>query len=152
MNRLFRRMGILAVAIVLGCFCGSALADGGLGSPSPNVPNISQSSQYQVFRWVFAGVEYIQVNDLNGNVLFAVATGSGGVLVLPIGTPTNVQVSSIGTSGATAIYSDSAVTITQLSSGLFNVTAAPSAPAVQSDLAPASTCNNPADCSQVTGG
>jgi hypothetical protein len=78
----------LHVAFALLLCCGSAAAapaTTGLGQSWPNASDLSASSQYHVYRFEKAGVTYIQVNDLAGNVRGAVSNIDGQLLELPVG-------------------------------------------------------------------
>lgn len=141
-----RRRVCVGSAVLMLALVGPVLADGsqGLGSSQPNRPDVSVSSQYHVYRWQKDGVTYVQVNDQGGNVQMAVASGGGEVLVLPIGAPSNVQVtpaSSSAQSGAATVYRDSSVTVKQ-AAGTFLVS-----PTAQSMPG----CTDPAECSAVIG-
>lgn len=63
----------------------SAAPASGLGQAWPNARDVSSSSQYHVYVFVRDGVEYVQINDLNGNVLTALGAAGGQFIVLPIG-------------------------------------------------------------------
>ena len=90
----------------------SALSSG-LGQAWPNVADQSLSPNMHVFVFVLNGIKYVQVNDLNGNVLGAVGTVGGSRFVLPIGASAQhviVNASSIPTT-ATTVYQDADVTM-----------------------------------------
>ena len=57
----------------------------GLGQAWPNAVDVSVSPHWHVYVFVLNGVKYIQVNDLNGNVIGAVATAGGQFITLPVG-------------------------------------------------------------------
>lgn len=57
----------------------------GLGQSWPNAPDVSRSPNYHVYVFVLDGIRYVQVNDLTGHVLAAVASSGGTYLRLPIG-------------------------------------------------------------------
>jgi hypothetical protein len=157
MKKSFRGLALFLVAVAAMFASTLTLANDGLGASAPSTANMSQNPQYQAFRWVLNGVEYVQVNDLSGNVQFAVAAGGGEVLVLPVGTPALVQVVGASASSASAgatIYADANVIIT-VSGGVFYawppVGASPTTaqPLAAPDVE--STCTNPANCSYAGG-
>jgi hypothetical protein len=147
----------VALALVAVCAWMPAFANDGLGASVPNTANVSANAQYQVFRWNLAGVEYVQVNDLSGNVLFAVEAVGGVVVAVPVGTPSNVQVVTAATNaanGGAAVYSDANVTIT-VAAGAFYASpgsgsTSSSGTTVQPEAQPV-TCTNPSDCSYIAG-
>jgi hypothetical protein len=144
---------LLVMLILVGTLAavGSASAQTaeGLGSNWPNAQDISPNPQYHVYRWVQQNVTYIQVNDLNGNVKFAVGVVPGMAFVLPVGTPSSVliahpapqnrvasQPAAMGmmatpVTGAT-VYRDSSISVLQTGQ-TFTVT-------------PMVGCSDPADC------
>ena len=104
---------------------GAALAASpatGLGQSWPNAPDVSTNSHYHVFVFALGGVQYLQVNDLNGNVLGSVGTASGQFITLPIGrfaqlvaTPQQAPAVNTGAAPAAApstVYNDGATTVT----------------------------------------
>jgi hypothetical protein len=122
----------------------------GLGQSWPNATDVSVSPHYHVYVFVRDGVRYIQVNDLNGNVLGAVAEAGNDVLVLPIGADApyvtashaNLQKTAVTSSNAAeTVYSDSAT----------QVSAAPkSSGVIVLGIVTPDVCEgaNPVDCSQ----
>lgn len=62
-----------------------AMPANGLGQSWPNAPDVSSSAHYHVYRFERDGMTYIQVNDLQGKVLGAVAATQDVTFALPIG-------------------------------------------------------------------
>jgi hypothetical protein len=116
----------------------------GLGQAWPNTTDVSASPNWHAYVFVLAGIKYVQINDLNGNVLGAVGTSNGQFITLPIGAyaqlvatpqqPAAVTTTATAAAPAATVYQDSAVQITAT---------------VQTDgtvkLNAASTCD-PVDC------
>lgn len=75
---------IIAIGLSSSVFAAPPVATG-LGQAWPNVTDVSASTHWHVYVFVRDGIEYIQVNDLNGNVRGAVASSNGTFLVLPMG-------------------------------------------------------------------
>jgi len=126
----FRRAAL--VATLMFCVSGAAFAtppSTGLGQAWPNATDMSTSSNYHVWVFLINGIQYIQVNDVNGNVLGGVGNaGSGAYFVLPVGqfaqqvsTPqqTAPATSATPTASPTQIYNDgtTAITATPMSDG-----------------------------------
>jgi hypothetical protein len=117
----------------------------GLGQAWPNTTDVSKTPHYHVYLFQKDGIKYVQVNDLNGNVLGAVATAGKETLILPIGnaatdsTPSASAASSASTSSnaSETVYSDKAVqvTTTPQSDGTTKITALL-----------VGVCTNPWDC------
>lgn len=93
----------------------------GLGQAWPNAVDVSLSPHWHVYVFVLNGVKYIQVNDINGNVIGAVGTAGGQFITLPIGedsqyvsTPQQRAAHTTGAKPAipTTVYRDSATVIT----------------------------------------
>lgn len=145
----------LALATALGASALVCAADSqDLGSNVPARPDVSASPQFHVYQWLRNGVTYVQVNDLNNNVDFAVATGGGEVLVLPIGHPELVNVAqSAATSAGQAIYAGTAVTISQVAGSFVVVAGTPTTFSTPTTTTPTmatnALCSNPADCAQA---
>jgi hypothetical protein len=124
----------------------------GLGEAWPNAEDVSASPNWHVYVFVLNGVKYVQVNDLNGNVLGAIGTAGGQFITLPIGrfsqyvsTPQQAAIepsSARATSAATTVYKDSstAITMTPRSDGTMALTASQLEVACQSD--DPSECNH----------
>lgn len=117
----------------------------GLGQAWPNNTDVSVSPHYHAYVFARDGVRYIQVNDLTGAVLGAVAVVDNQLLVLPVGVDAeNVTVSQAGSdavkaaSSSESVYSDDLVQITAGSA---------SNGGVKLDAAAAmQRCTNPSDC------
>ncbi|GLQ99672.1 hypothetical protein [Dyella mobilis] len=91
----------------------SALSSG-LGQAWPNVADQSLSPNWHAYVFTLGGVEYVQINDVNGNVQGAVGTAGGTQFVLPMGANAqnviaNASVSNA--SNATTVYQDANITI-----------------------------------------
>lgn len=120
--------GILTVAM-----CTQAWAvdppSAGLGQSWPNTVDVSRSPSLHAYVFVLRGVKYVQVNDINGNVLGAVGTANGDFITLPIGRfsnlvttpqdPATAATSAVPVAAATTVYQDDTtqVTATPLSDG-----------------------------------
>jgi len=119
----------------------------GLGQAWPNTTDMSASPNWHAYVFTLGGIKYVQINDLNGNVLGAVGTANGQFITLPIGVDSQLvstpQQAATATSSATAtagpvtVYQDSSTTVTAtpLSDGT-----------VQLNAMSAATCD-PVDCS-----
>ena len=146
---------VIAVAFAA-LFSASVLAQApatGLGQAWPNATDVSASPHYHVYVFVRDGIHYVQINDLNGTVLAAVAVADNVVLVLPVGIDAPYVTAQHGaTSGhastAEAVYSDSTtrITATLTSTGVVQINVA-TIPVVVPGI-----CTNPLNCSVVTGG
>ena len=93
----------------------------GLGEAWPNAADVSASPNWHVYVFVLNGVKYVQVNDLNGNVLGAIGSADGKFIILPIGqfsqnvsTPQQDAARSDArpTASATTVYRDNSTVIT----------------------------------------
>jgi hypothetical protein len=135
--------GILTLAM-----CSQAWAvdppSAGLGQSWPNTADVSRSPSLHAYVFVLRGVKYVQVNDINGNVLGAVGTANGDFITLPIGRFSNLvstpqepaATAAVPVAAATTVYQDATtkLTATQLSDGTMQLMAAP-------------TCTDPIECS-----
>jgi len=106
--------GLFAIALSTTAMAAQPqLPSTGLGQAWPNATDVSTSPHYHVYVFQKDGVRFIQVNDLNGNVLGAMATAGNQVLALPVGTGTkvaNTTAAAASTSGATeTVYADQSV-------------------------------------------
>lgn len=119
----------------------------GLGQAWPNAVDVSLSPHWHVYVFVLNGVKYIQVNDINGNVIGAVGTAGGEFITLPIGedaqyvsTPQQraANTASINAASPTTVYRDSATV----------VTAAPQSNGVTT-LSASAVCQDPSSCSSL---
>ncbi|MGC1550030.1 MAG: hypothetical protein WA777_16025 [Rhodanobacter sp.] len=108
--------GLFALGLTTSAFAQSASPSTGLGQSWPNAADVSTNPNWHVYVFVLNGIEYVQVNDLNGTVHAAVGTAGGATIVLPIGVDaqnvTPAPASASTTSAATTVYSDSATTVT----------------------------------------
>ncbi|WP_233842222.1 hypothetical protein [Dyella sp. 2HG41-7] len=141
---LFLAMGLSGVAAA------AAPPTTGLGQAWPNAVDVSASPHWHVYVFVLNGIEYVQVNDLNGNVIGAVGTAGGQFITLPIGnasqyvaTPQQSAAhapSVSATSAATTVYRDSSMvlTATPQTSGITTLNAA--------SANTAATCQDPEQC------
>ena len=75
----------------------------GLGESFPNSKNVSESRNFRVYEFKKDGITYVQINNLNGEVLTAIGLAGNDTFVLPIGTlaASQVVVSQRATSGLT---------------------------------------------------
>jgi hypothetical protein len=97
----------------------------GLGQAWPNAEDVSASPNWHVYVFVLNGIKYVQINDLNGNVLGAVGTAGGQFITLPIGrfaqyvsTPQEAAAARSETksvAATTTVYKDSTIVITATS-------------------------------------
>ncbi|MDR3445270.1 MULTISPECIES: hypothetical protein [Dyella] len=127
--------GVLALAL-----SGAAFADqppaSGLGQSWPNASDVSSSPSFHAYTFTLGGIQFVQINDLNGNVLGAVGSANGQFITLPVGlfsqlvaTPQQapaVSTTATPTSTPTTVYQDSATTVTAtpLSDGTMQLRAA----------------------------
>jgi hypothetical protein len=108
----------------------------GLGQAWPNTVDVSRSPQWHAYVFMLGGVKYVQVNDINGNVLGAVGTANGQFITLPIGRfsqlvatpqePAATPATAPAAATATTVYQDSTtqITATPLSNGTVQLNAA----------------------------
>ncbi|RDS80912.1 hypothetical protein DWU98_13145 [Dyella monticola] len=99
----------------------------GLGQAWPNAADVSASPNWHVYVFVLNGVKYIQVNDLNGNVIGAVGTAGGQFITLPIGRFAQyVSTQPTQSSRAITVYRDNAtvISVTPTSNGIAALNAA----------------------------
>jgi hypothetical protein len=114
------KTGVILAAMIACAGIGAANAQtssvsAGLGQAWPNVADVSANPNWHVYVFVLNGIEYVQVNDLNGTVHAAIGTASGTTFVLPIGVDAqNVTTSAQSTtsSSTVTVYSDSTTTVT----------------------------------------
>lgn len=155
MIKILPRRALLAGLVVMG-FSASAVAatSTGLGQAWPNAQDVSASTHWHVYTFANNGVQYVQVNDLFGNVRVAFANINGQFLVLPMGrdaqrlsTPQQTALTSSTTvalaSYAETVYQSSGVTLqaVPMSDGTVTFTATPSATPT------AAPCDDPEECS-----
>jgi hypothetical protein len=127
--------GVLALAV-----SGAAFADQppatGLGQAWPNASDVSSSPNFHAYVFTLGGIQFVQINDVNGNVIGAVGTSNGQFITLPVGrfsqlvsTPQQapaVSTQATPTAAPTTVYQDSATTVTatSLSDGTMQLRAA----------------------------
>jgi hypothetical protein len=137
--------GVLALAT-----SGAAFADQppatGLGQSWPNAADVSSNPNFHAYVFTIGGIQFVQINDANGNVLGAVGAAGGQFITLPVGrysqlvsTPQQapaVATTATATTAPATVYQDTATTVTAtpLSDGTLQLKAA------------ATTCN-PETCS-----
>ncbi|GLQ49620.1 hypothetical protein ACFFJT_04215 [Dyella flava] len=133
--------GFVALSLTSTVFAQTSTPATGLGQSWPNAADLSASSNWHVYVFVLNGVEYIQINDLNGTVHAAIAAANGGVVVLPMGIDSqNVQTTASGaTSTAQTVYSDATTT----------VMATPQSNGTTQFVVEEEKCDNPVSCSAV---
>ncbi|HTV87074.1 MAG TPA: hypothetical protein VME63_16860 [Dyella sp.] len=156
LQNVFRR-AVLTTALTIGLSSAAFAAfateppSTGLGQAWPNTTDVSVSPRYHAYVFVLGGIQYIQINDLNGNVLGSVGTAGGQFIVLPIGkfaqyvsTPQHAAAASNNARPASSpatVYNDGATTVTAtpMSDGTTQLTASP--------VTAQDTCTDPAICS-----
>ena len=126
--------GLLTLALSGAAFAAQPPASG-LGQSWPNASDVSSSPNFHAYVFVLGGIQYVQINDANGNVLGAVGTSNGQFITLPIGrfsqqVATPQQAPAASTTAApvaapTTVYQDTAtqVTATPLSDGTMQLKA-----------------------------
>jgi hypothetical protein len=145
MRFLTRAVFAASIAVATGTALAATPATG-LGQSWPNASDVSTNPNFHVYVFAMGGVEYIQVNDMNGNVLGSVGTAGGQFITLPIGRfaqqvvtpsqPASASTTAAPVAAATTVYNDgtTTVTATPLSDGTLQLNAA---------VAP---CGDPVDC------
>ena len=136
----------------------------GLGQAWPSTTDVSASPDFHAYVFMLGGVEYVQVNDINGNVLGAIGTANGQFITLPIGrfsqyvaTPQEpAALASVGTpiNSPATVYQDASIliTATPLSNGALGLNASSTCDPVEcssriaSSTATTTTCD-PIECS-----
>jgi hypothetical protein len=125
--------GLLTLALSGAAFAAQPPASG-LGQSWPNASDVSRSPNFHAYVFVLGGIQYVQVNDANGNVLGAVGTSNGQFITLPVGrfsqqvsTPQQAPAVSTAAPAAapTTVYQDTAtqITATPLSDGTLQLKA-----------------------------
>jgi hypothetical protein len=115
----------------------------GLGQAWPHAVDVGMSPHYHVYLFDRDGIRYIQVNDLNGTVLGAVAVADRVALVLPVGVDAQYVTLHRAGPSAETVYRDGTVrlTATPTDTGVVVLNADTSG-----------TCTHPANCTgQVSG-
>jgi hypothetical protein len=157
MTRTHLRRAALAVLLFAG-MSGAAFAAQpaatGLGQAWPNTTDVSASPNWHAYVFVLGGVKYIQVNDLNGNVIGAVGTANGQFITLPIGAfaqlvttpqqPAAVSTTAQPAAAPATVYQDSAVqvTATTQTDGTVQLQAVSAVSAVSAASCDPIQCNN----------
>jgi hypothetical protein len=152
MNITIRRVllaSMLSLGVSATAFAATSPATG-LGQAWPNAADVSTNPNFHVYVFVLGGVKYVQVNDLNGNVLGAVGTAGGQFITLPVGRfaqlvttpqdPAAVATTAAPSTAPAVVYQDSATTVTAtpLSDGTLQLNAA----AVGTGTCDPIECNN----------
>ncbi|BFI95090.1 MAG: hypothetical protein RSP_06000 [Rhodanobacter sp.] len=134
-----RLLSRVILATSLACATSPALASTpatGLGQAWPNASDVSTNPNYHVYAFTMGGILYIQINDINGNVLGSVGTAGGQYITLPIGAyaqlvttpsqPAAATTTAVPTASPSTVYNDgqTAVTVTPLSDGTLRLNAA----------------------------
>jgi hypothetical protein len=107
--------GFIAFGLSSTAFAQTSTPTTGLGQAWPNAADLSTSPAWHVYVFVKDGVEYVQVNDLNGTVHAAIGTAGGTTIVLPVGADSQhvtTAASSTPTSNTVTVYKDAATTVT----------------------------------------
>jgi hypothetical protein len=109
------RKTLLAGFVVLGLTSAASAQTAapatGLGQSWPNAADLSANPNWHVYVFVLNGVEYVQINDLNGTVHAAIGAANGTTIVLPIGVDSqNVSTSQPSTPGI-SVYSDGLILV-----------------------------------------
>lgn len=138
--------GILACGLALPFAVPAQQAAPGLGQAWPNVPDVSQNPQWHVYVFHLNGIKYIEVADLSGRIVSAVATANNQYIALPVGaypqyvsTPNQTAQLPKGVASATptTVYQDTATTVS---------VATASNGAVATSAAVVGGCTNPIEC------
>ena len=136
MNAIFQRVSLFAglMLVLTGAAYAVQPTPTGLGQSWPNVTDASTNPNFHAYVFKRSGVKYIQVNDIDGNVLGAIGTQNGVFITLPVGqfaaevsTPQATASTTAMASGTSSmIYRDSTTTVTAtpLSDGTIKLTAA----------------------------
>lgn len=148
-SRIYRRAFLTGLAVlalempVIGFTQSPAV---GLGQSWPNAPDVSANSNWHVYVFELNGIRFIQVNDVNGNVLGAVGTANGQFMTLPMGVFAQYVTTPQQSGASTPNNSNSASVVYQDTSVL--ITASPMRNGVTQLTATATPCQNPEDCGQ----
>jgi len=157
MIKFLPRRALFAGLVVMGLSASAVAATStGLGQAWPNAQDVSASTHWHVYAFANNGVQYLQVNDLYGNVRVAFANVNGQFMVLPMGR----DAQRISTPQQSASTSSTAVPLTSYSETVYRgsgvqVQAVPmsdgttmftAAPATTTYTA-ATPCDDPEECS-----
>jgi hypothetical protein len=141
---------LLVASLGLAVLSGTAMADTppttGLGQAWPNAPDVSASPNYHAYVFVLGGIRYIQINDLNGNVLGSVGTSGGQFITLPIGKFAALVATPQQAAAAASTATPSAAPTTVYNDGAATITATPMTDGTM-QLKAAAICSDPATCS-----
>lgn len=148
MLRKLSRRAVLAGFLVCGMST-SAFAvsppSAGLGQAWPNAADVSSSPNFHAYVFKLGGIKYVQVNDLNGNVLGAIGTSNGQFITLPIGRFSRLVATPQASAATPATAPAAASAITVYKDATTQITATPlSDGTVQ--LQALSTCTDPIEC------
>jgi hypothetical protein len=123
-NNLSRRVafaGVLAIGLSASAWAASPPSMG-LGQAWPNTVDVSPNPGWHAYVFMLGGVKYVQVNDINGNVLGAVGTANGQFITLPIGQfsqlvatpqePASSPTTATPVADPTTVYQDATTTVT----------------------------------------
>lgn len=133
----------LALTTATGAAAAATPAVTGLGQAWPNAVDVSMSPNFHAYVFVIGGIQYIQINDVNGNVLGAVGNAAGQYIVLPVGKFAQ-QVSTPQQSAATSAATPAAAATPVYNDGTTSISATPMSDGTMS-LSTAATCD-PVDC------
>lgn len=127
---LFRVAAVVGLSLIgaTGVAMAANPPSSGLGQAWPNAADVSASPHWHAYVFTLGGVKYVQVNDLNGNVLGAVGTANGQFITLPIGafsqlvsTPQQpaTDTQAVAAAAPTTVYKDDTtqITATPMSNG-----------------------------------
>lgn len=150
MSKLASRLTLFAISVALG-LPGAAFAANppstGLGQAWPNATDVSASPNYHAYVFVLGGIQYIQINDLNGNVLGSVGTTSGQFITLPIGKFAQFVSTPQQPAATTSPATPSAAPTTVYNDGQTTITSTPMSDGTQQlKAASLGTCTDPAAC------
>lgn len=148
-SKIYRRtfltgLAVLALEMPVIGFTQSRAA--GLGQSWPNAPDVSANSNWHVYVFELNGIRFIQVNDVNGNVLGAVGTANGYFITIPMGVFARYVTTSQKSGTSTSNNSNSARVVYQDKSVL--ITASPMSNGATQLTATAVPCQDPEDCGQ----
>ncbi|GAB3785432.1 hypothetical protein [Dyella agri] len=119
-----RRTALVALLLIglSGTTVAATAPSSGLGQAWPNATDVSASPNWHAYVFVLGGIEFVQINDINGNVIGAVGTANGAFIILPVGRyaqlvstpqqPAAATTASVAAAPPTTVYRDTATTIT----------------------------------------
>lgn len=110
---------IMTMGLMSAAFAQTDAPATGLGQSWPNATDVSRDPHWHVYVFHLHGIDYIQINDLNGTVHAAVGIANGVAIVLPVGvdalqvrTSTPALSHTATSREAQIVYRDNATTIT----------------------------------------